>query len=215
MNSCSYGYNNPVRLIDPDGMKADDWRDKKGNLVYDAKKGGYTSYATADHKRFGNSLLKISAGRNQFNKLVNSSIPITTEISSGKGPSTGTLYTTGNTTTFSNINTNVATKAEIVIYEGRITDFMNVINNYYKAGNENKLSEQEQLYHDNTTTIDKKIAAVAGHEIEHATSEENRKLDGDDKETSPEAIETEILKQTPSSRPIDLKPFKTLPLTTN
>ena len=84
---------------------------------------------------------------------------------------------------------------------------MNTVDKYYKVGSESQLSEQNKLYDENTTTMDEKVAAVAGHEIEHATSAENRKLSGEAKENAPEAVETEILNQTPASNPTELKPM--------
>ena len=72
---------------------------------------------------------------------------------------------------------------------------------------ESKLGEQTQLYHKNTTTNDERIGAVAGHEIEHATSEANHELTGAAGEVEPEAVETQILKETPASKFIKLIPM--------
>ena len=98
-------------------------------------------------------------------------------------------------------------KADILIYEGRVSDLMNTIDKYYTNGNEKKLQLQNQLYHENTTTMDEKIAAVGGHEIEHATSEENQALSSSAPEKVPNIIETDILIETkpitvPKPKPI-------------
>ncbi|HMJ45968.1 MAG TPA: hypothetical protein VK498_01475, partial [Ferruginibacter sp.] len=63
------------RFTDPDGMEADDWRNKDGQLVYDPKlnegKGGYTEHATNNEKKVGDALQKTEAGKKQFDELVN------------------------------------------------------------------------------------------------------------------------------------------------
>lgn len=86
----NYGKDNPISNIDPDGRAADDWRNSKGQLVYDPKadggKGAYTEYATKNEKNLGNALQETATGREQFNKLVNSDIPTTVIIDTQNSP---------------------------------------------------------------------------------------------------------------------------------
>lgn len=98
-----FGYNNPIFFIDLDGMQADKWVNKKGQLVYDPNankgKGAYTKHATKQDKKIGDNLQKTATGKKQFDKLVNSEIKTTITVEKGKGPSEGTdEYRTGYTT---------------------------------------------------------------------------------------------------------------------
>lgn len=165
--------------------------------------GGYTKYATQADKNLGSSLLRTPTGRQQFSKLVHADIPVTVSVLEGRGKiENNNHYTTGltNRTSISG----KATKVDIEIYKGRINDFMRIVGDYYEAGRQNELGYQSRLYHENTTSMSERVAAVAGHEIEHATSKANYVL-GKTKqaEVIPEKIETQILEETPLANPVD------------
>ena len=142
-------------------------------------------------------MMVTNKGNNQFNNLVKAPQPITLEISSdSKVTTTNTNknYTLGDTqNSFTN---GKVTKSAITIYEGSINEYM--------KDTKNSGDKDAQSYQNNTTNNDQRIAAVAGHETDHATNTENQQQAYDnnvnggtnDVEASPTKIEMQILDQT-------------------
>jgi RHS repeat-associated protein len=174
-----------------------DWQNKKGELIYDPKankgKGGYTKFATESDKKIGDMLLKTADGKNQFNKLVLSSIPTTVSILIGGGPSVGTnQFQLGNTALKRDSSQNVI-QADIEIYGGRIDAFKALVASYYTKGQEASLTNEQKLYH--KVNKDGAISANIGHELGHAVDTTNHSLYGPASEVIPDSIEEQILKQ--------------------
>ena len=165
-----------MRFIDPDGMQADDWRNKEGKLIYDPKanegKGAYTKDATEEDKKIGDALNSTEDGKKQFDLLVNSDIPTEIEVTEEKGPSDGTNnYQMGNTALTKDENKKVES-AKITIYAGRIDDFLSVAKTYFDAGKQDLLEEQNKAYGELNDKFSSIIANI-GHEIEHANNPKN------------------------------------------
>ena len=190
----AYCLNNPIRYIDPDGREI---VDATGKVIY-THQGGWVSNAPADAMRIGNAMMATRAGTEQWNNAVNSKTKIQFVISS-ETIVNGNTYKLGNMApgraTLDAQENVVLPNATITIYEGTINKFMNDPQN-----SRNTVAEAYQM---NTTTNDQRIAAVAGHEIEHVSQTNlnqnyQNKTQGTkyDLEAAPRAVEFKILEQT-------------------
>lgn len=174
-------YDNPVKYKDPDGRAADDWRNTNGDLVYDPSKnggrGGYTEFASAQDKQFGNALRNSGErGSQAFDKLVNSSAKITVEFHNEE---TGTgmwqmghtdIGTEGNGYTTQSDGSIKLDKAKIDIYVDTANKFVDGVNKGEVVKSENGTTYQNQtidLVKNNNLTGNNVATAIFGHEIGH------------------------------------------------
>ena len=199
MSPYNYCANNPVILVDPDGR---DIVDPDGNICY-TKQDGWLPNAPDDTKRIGNAMMETETGKEQFNKLVESKTQFQLKVSPetvqnrdgnfkfGEMRPTASRFENGNV---------VLEKATITIFEGSI-------NAYYNCDNTKSVCNDYSAFGSiaYTATIDQMIAATAGHETEHGTSQENLLMNYNNKiqnrsnrsdqsiEYKPTEIQTQIL----------------------
>lgn len=169
----NYGKDNPISNIDPDGRAADDWRNSQGQLVYDPKadggKGAYTEHATKSDRNIGNALQATATGKEQFNKLVNSTQTIEIKLDNGVGPK-GEAGKTNNGTVA--VGTDMATGKieEVSVEKSTITVYMGTVGDLADADKNGMIGKLNGTPVTGLT-FTQIIGAVVGHEIEHTTTD--------------------------------------------
>ncbi|MGH2667122.1 hypothetical protein [Flavobacterium sp.] len=170
----NYGKDNPISNIDPDGRAADDWRNSKGQQVYDPKanggKGDYTQYATKSDRNIGNALQATTTGKEQFNKLVNSAQPTEIILDNGKG-SDGDAGKTKNSDVAVGVDMATNKIEEVSIGKSTITVYMGTVGDLADAAADKTGAVVGKLNGTPVTGLSftQIVGAVVGHEIEHTT----------------------------------------------
>lgn len=192
----AYCANNPMKFVDPTGK---DIVDENGNVIY-TKESGWTKNASEDAKRIGNAMMETETGKKQFNKLVDSETKIQLKISSEtKNTATDGVkfgsFSYNSSDVSKDKEGNYHIKAGVItIYEGSISSYLNGTGDN-NINNDKSWDRASQVVGAMNATVNEYIAAVAGHEAEHATSQENINLHvtGKNAELVPNMIKTDIL----------------------
>lgn len=197
------------RVIDGNELEGLEWVDAKGNKVYDPNvvnedgtRGAYTESATTTDRNIGKQLLLTKTGTEQFNKLVNSDVPIQVIFDTENAPVSKEGVPIGGKTDRKGVQTGEDAEGNIVagiLSSAVIRLFSKNIDAQEKAVNDDDSSTGANL---NGTEIPdgfnfaEILSAIFGHEIEHTTTQNVvETYNGVGAETTPTKISDKIIKE--------------------
>lgn len=183
-----YQYNSPYafaenRVVDGRELEGLEWVDSKNNKVYDPSlndgKGGFTQYATQDHKNLAKSLNQFDTGKEQFNKLVNSTTPVETvlnnkDVFTAKDGSPVPARTTQQQPIMEGTDPDTGEVVDVEFKKSTITFYMKTIDNMNSKLNDGNAKTGDSLNGTKVpegTNFSQLIGIIFGHEIDHTTKE--------------------------------------------
>ncbi|HLP65508.1 DUF6443 domain-containing protein [Flavobacterium sp.] len=200
------------RVVDGRELEGLEWVDAKNNVVYDPKlndgKGGFTEFATNNHRNLAKSLNQTDTGKAQFNTLVNSTTPVETVLNTTDKPVDKKGNITLAETTFTNLmegkDPDTGKVEDVSFSKSTITFYMQNIDEVSEVSNDKDSKTSASLYGTKVPegfNFSEIIGAIFGHEIGH-TNKGNVLIwaQGGDHEKDPSKVHTAIIEETKENK---------------
>jgi RHS repeat-associated protein len=192
--------NNPVRFVDPDGRII---VDSNGVRIY--KNGEWTGNNSYGARRIGEAMMNTPVGKELFNQLANSAIPVELILDQGVGDGSRNARTDNKYDEKSGTHTS----STITVFEGmaekKLTELQGKKNDIDLGGTFSSGSETDKVRLENSmpTSVEEIIGQKAIHEAVHVLdkgSQRKHQPDKNKREELPIKKEIEAVKQTPLYR---------------